>query len=44
MIVIVFFLIVIGIAAGFAFWNDRRTPWRDTMPERLEPRFPLGSI
>ncbi len=44
MIVIVAFLAVIGAAAGVAIWNARRRPWRDAAPERLEPRFPLGSI
>ena len=44
MIVIAVFLTLIGIAAGFAVWNDRRRPWRDTAPERLEPRFPFGSL
>ncbi len=44
MIVIVAFLIVVGAAAGYAVWNDRRTPWRDAAPERREPRFPLDSI
>ena len=44
MIGIVAFLAVIGIAAGYAVWNDRRRPWREAAPERLEPRFPLGSI
>ncbi len=44
MIGIVVFLALIGIAAGVAVWKDRRTPWRDTPPERLEPRFPLSSL
>ena len=44
MIAIVVFLTVIGIAGGIAFWNARRTPWRDTVSERREPRFPLGSL
>lgn len=44
MIVIVAFLAVIGVAAGVAVWNDRRTPWREVAPERREPRFPLDSI
>jgi hypothetical protein len=43
MIGIIVFLTLIGIPASFAIWNDRRTPWRDTAPERLEPRFPLDS-
>jgi len=43
-IVIVVFLTLIGIAAGFAVWNDRRSPWREMSPKRLEPRFPLGSL
>jgi hypothetical protein len=44
MIAIAVFLTLIGIAAGFAVWNDWRSPWRDTAPNRLEPRFPLGSL
>ena len=44
MIGIVAFLAVIGVAAGVAVWNDRRRPWCDAAPERLEPRFPFGSI
>jgi hypothetical protein len=44
MIGIVVFLAVIGVAAGVAVWNDHRKPLRDTAPERLEPRFPLGSF
>ncbi len=44
MIVIVAFLAMVAAAAGVAIWNDRRAPWRDAVPERLEPRFPLGSI
>ena len=44
MIVIVVFLTVIGIAAGVAVWNERRRPWRNRAAERLEPRFPLGSL
>jgi len=44
MIGIVVFLAVIGVAAGFAVWNDRRTPWRDTAPARREPQFPVGSL
>ncbi len=44
MIGIVVFLAVIGVAGGYAVWNDRRTPWRDSTPQRKEPRFPLGSI
>ncbi len=44
MIVIAAFLAVVGVAAGVAVWNERRTPWCDAAPERLEPRFPVGSI
>ena len=44
MIVIVAFLVVVAAAAGVAVWNDRRAPWREAAPERLEPRFPLDSI
>ena len=44
MIVIFVFLVMIGIAGGFAVWNDRRTPWRDTVSQRREPRFPLNSL
>ncbi len=44
MIGIIVFLTLIGIAASFAIWNDRRTPWHAVVPERREPRFPLGSI
>ncbi len=44
MIVIVVFLTVIGIAAGVAAWNERRTPWCIAGPERREPQFPLGSL
>jgi len=44
MIVIVAFLAVVGVAAGVAVWNDRRTPWHAAAPERREPRFPLGPI
>ncbi len=44
MIVIVAFLAVVGIAAGVAVWNDRRAPWHAALPERQEPRFPVGSI
>ncbi|MHA1153588.1 MAG: hypothetical protein ACTSQ7_13165 [Alphaproteobacteria bacterium] len=44
MIGIAAFLALIGIAAGVAVWNDRHRPWCDVVPERLEPRFPLGSI
>ena len=44
MIVIIVFLTLIGVAAGFAVWNDRRSPWRNTEPKRLEPRFPIGSL
>ncbi len=44
MIVIVVFLAVVGVAAGVAVWNERRRPWCDGGRERLEPRFPLGSI
>ncbi len=43
MIVIVAFVVVVGVAAGVAVWNDRRKPWCAAVPERLEPRFPLGS-
>ncbi len=44
MIGIVIFLAVIGVAAGYAVWNDRRTPWRDPVPERREPRISPGSL
>ncbi len=44
MIVIAVFLAVIAAAAGVAVWNESRRPWCDAGPERLEPRFPLGSI
>ncbi len=44
MIGIVVFLGLIGIAAGIAVWRSRRRPWRNVVPERLEPRFPFGSI
>ncbi len=44
MIGIIVFFSLIGIAAGFAVWNDRRRPWRDTVPKRLEPRFPFDSL
>jgi hypothetical protein len=44
MIGIIVFLTVIVAAGGYAVWNDRRAPRRDAAPERLEPRFPLGSL
>ncbi len=44
MLGIVAFLAGIGVAAGYAVWRSRARPWRDVVPERREPRFPLGSI
>ena len=44
MIAIVVILAVIGVAAGLAVWNERRRPWCNAGTERLEPRFPLGSL
>ncbi len=44
MIGIAVFLTVIGVAAGVAVVNERRRPWCDAVSERLEPRFPFGSL
>ena len=43
MIGIAVFLGLIAVAAGLAFWNDRRSQGWEAPRERQEPRFPATS-
>ncbi len=43
MIGIAVFLGLIAVAAGVAFWNDRRSHGWEAPRERQEPRFPATS-
>ncbi len=44
MLGIAVFLGLVAAAAGFAFWNDRRSPGWQAPRERKEPRLPVTRL